>query len=231
MAIAVGNTNSNGQDSGATNTVSHSLSAASGNNRCVIACIHIWDAFAGGPPTGVTYNGVAMTLAASVTTTVAAALYTYIYYILDADLPAGTGNYNVVASIGANAQSIMGVTDYTGVFQAAPPSTGTNSGVGAGTVATCDITTLNDNSWIVCGALGDNVASSWTATAPLVERYDVATIASTATGSDRSTTTAGTFTLTETCASTFGGFTMAEVELREATAVAPDVAVFMGTEF
>lgn len=109
-------------------------------------------------PTGITFDGVAMTASVGVQagSTGAAAKF---FYILDDSLPAA-GTYTVTATFASTGRDVMaGAIALSGVKQAAPEATASTSQTTASTAAqTMPITTITNGAWIVDVA----VASSTT---------------------------------------------------------------------
>lgn len=135
-------TSSNGYSTASTSlTVSHTIGG--GRNRCLFVGV---EAQAGNNLTGVTYNGVAMTIYGTGQATGVAGYYNYMYYMKEADLPA-TGAYNIVASFSSSSTKLVMAESLYGIDQNTPieadnaiSTTGTNP---AGSV-----TTLTAGAWV-----------------------------------------------------------------------------------
>lgn len=94
----------------------------------------------------VTYNSVAMTLAAKITSATGGDRISYIYYLLG---PA-TGAHNVVITCSSSHLIQGGAVSYTGVKASAQPdNTTTNFSSTVATSLTTSLTTVNDNCWTV----------------------------------------------------------------------------------
>jgi len=96
-------------------TLAHNLSAASGNNRLLVVGVSL-DLTTGPPTLSCTYNGTAMT---ALTAAYINGMQVRLFYLLDADLPASAGSYNIVASTTAAGYLKIIASDFTGVDQAA----------------------------------------------------------------------------------------------------------------
>lgn len=143
MAIAfdaVSTTNTFGA-SAAAKTVS--LTIGSGSNRMVIALIGI-DNNGGFSPTP-TFNGQTMTLAGTANNGI---LYVYIYYILEANLPAAGSYILSIDPVTAGSGGIWCVS-LSGVAQQAPEATGTGNNAGSVASWSNSVTTLTANAMAV----------------------------------------------------------------------------------
>lgn len=131
--ISHGN-DSSGQDSSSatTYTLSHSLSAASGNNRLLVVGVSL-DLTTGPPTLSCTYNGTAMT---ALTAAYLNGMQVRLFYLLDADLPASAGAYNIVASTTNAGYLKIIASDFTGVKQAAADMEDTHTAVSATSLTT-----------------------------------------------------------------------------------------------
>lgn len=179
MAISLVGTPASGSTTGTGPlTISHTLTNGPGKNRCVVF-VHASHASAGGSSgqaqaTGVTYDGVDMTLIAQVTSSTGTTSVAGIWYILDADLPAAGSAKNVVATFqGANVNYLLGgVYELADVNQTGGASTIDTSGTLAepnGSVTTTphiDLTTGDANSLIVdvLSSSGTSASGPYTAT-------------------------------------------------------------------
>ena len=184
---------SGGHSSGASSrTLSHTIGSQS--NRLLVVHLGLIGNPSGGvvDVTGVTYNGVAMTLAANIGGNYNGwGTRSVIYYMLEANLPAA-GAYNIVASFNKSAsESFIGAVSYYNVKQQAPTNTATNADGDTSNPST-SITTTEDNSLIVESlnhhATGVNLSAANSQT----ERWDTAGSYQRQVGSDVIRTTAGT---------------------------------------
>ncbi len=156
-SVTTGTTNS-----AATFTVSHSVQATAGAGL-VVANLSVRNNAAPANPTGVTYNGVAMTQGIGATST---DMSSSIWYLV---APA-TGANDCVATFASTMDRIMmAVTDYYYVNQTTPTG-GTGSDTGSGTSCTFNLTTITEDLCI------DNLAqrgnSGVTPGAGQTERFD-----------------------------------------------------------
>ena len=107
--------------------------------------------------TGVTYNGVAMSLIDPINgknyvAGAGNARWEYMYYLLN---PA-SGTHNIVISASASCDYIIaGAADYAGVAQVAPETTAKHI-INPGTSLTTPITTITDNAWAILFENGYN---------------------------------------------------------------------------
>lgn len=107
-----------GTNSAAAKTVSHTLNSGSGNNRLVIiACVAEATTDINTP----TYNGssTGVTLISQFNGS-GADIRVEVYYVKDADLPAGAGSYTVTYTGGGTPSAGIAVAAYTGVDQTTP---------------------------------------------------------------------------------------------------------------
>lgn len=155
MAIAFVNAADLGNNSGNLNLTS-AYTVGGGTNRLLVVAV-IGDTGANDNIVGVTYGGVAMTLAAK---HAGGERYTYLYLLLN---PA-SGPNNVVVNNGNTATWIIaGAADYTGVRQSAQPDATATNISAATTTLTTAITTVADNCWTILAT--QNVGTSGPAAA------------------------------------------------------------------
>lgn len=128
-----------GNNGGTTNSLTFSYTCGSGSNRLLVVAI-AGDVVAGADDiTGVTYNGVAMSLACK---TAGGNRFNYFYYLVN---PASGAN-NVVISATTSHYLLAGAADYTGI--SALDATNTNSGASITTLTT-SLTTIANNCWVI----------------------------------------------------------------------------------
>jgi hypothetical protein len=155
MAIAHGNDTAAQNAASATSyTLAHNLSSGSGNNRLLIVVGSI--DLAGPPTLSCTYNGVSMN---ALTMQMSNSVQNRIFYLLDADLPASSGNYNIILSTTSAGYLKIIASDFTGVFQDVPDSQAGNA-VNAAAI-TVDIETFADESLVYVGAGNASSSSLW----------------------------------------------------------------------
>lgn len=157
--------------SGSSRTFSHTIGG--GSNR-VLAVMVLVEEGSGGPKTvsGVTYDGVAMTLAGAIATTEAANVDAELWYMLEADLPAA-GAHDVVVTLSSALSSgcaIFAATSIADAAQAAP-IVATNRTNTDGTTFSTPVVTVAANSWALDVVAGNN-ANTWTADGGQTERTD-----------------------------------------------------------
>lgn len=149
MAIVADHTaSSNGSTS--ILTYNHVLGVASGNNRLVVVILLTYGFSQA--VTGVTYNGSAMTAGPSLYVTQFGNLVgVNLYYLLDAGLPASTGTYAVAFTYsGILYDWSSGTQSASGVGQAAPQATTTNSQLTGSSMSTT-LSSVPLDSWIFDG--------------------------------------------------------------------------------
>ncbi len=144
----------------------------------------------------VTYNGVAMTEVPNtgIETGTGYKLMTEMFYMLEADLPAG-GAYDVVVNLDAKAEDITaGAVSLTGVKQQAPEASASFSLNGSvPTTITNSITTVSDNAWIVDIISTGNQATVYAPDPATgnVQRWNIAAVSSLSAGSTKAAGAAG----------------------------------------
>lgn len=146
----------------------------------------------------ITYNGIAMTLVDDVSIESASvALYLFTYQMLEDQLPVG-GTYSVSITLSDTPASgiISGAISLWNVDQRGYTSTSTNTVVTTDVIST-SVTPLAYNSAIIV-SVGSGDAGSFTATSPLIERYDVAHNSFTGSGSTMHDVGPVSTTVTET---------------------------------
>ena len=150
MAIAIGNNSTTNGTGQATLTRSHTV--AVGANRLLVAVVT-----AGGgesAPTGVTWDGDALTLLGG--NEVATAPRAWVYY----RIAPKEGTYDVVATWGTGVEyQALGVVDYTGVHQTSPLSVLTT--VAEAIANTCDVDVASASGELCMGILQTGVYSEW----------------------------------------------------------------------
>lgn len=159
MAIAFDAT-STGNGSGTSITVAHTCT---GDNRILWVGVRTFDGStpASDPVSGITYNGVAMTLAGT-RNNPATDQVSYLYYLI---APA-TGANNIVVSCSSVDEIAVRATSYTGALQSGVPDA---YATGADTTSplTITVTTILDNCWLVGlfdGDSGNGITASTNAT-------------------------------------------------------------------
>lgn len=186
MAIAFDTANSQYTGSGTTNTISMTLGASA----------DILIAFAmgvGRNVTGITWNGVAMTQFATVTSS-AGDFRSYGFYLL---APA-TGTHNLISTISSSGETYLGGISYSGAKQSGQPdASATSNPVGAGTSLVQSVTTVADNSWTACIMLGD--AGGVAAGTGSTQRASILNGALGFFDSNGAKTPAGSTSMTQTC--------------------------------
>lgn len=105
---------------------------------------------------GVTYNGVALTLLDSRAD--AGGNVPELWYLI---APA-TGSNNIVITVSGSNAIAGAAASYTGVKQSAPSVFGNNRADSATSVSK-SLTSTTDNSWMICGFTNNFAATSWTA--------------------------------------------------------------------
>jgi hypothetical protein len=185
-----------------TNSLSFSHAIGSDSSRMLIVTVSIENSGSTPTVTGITYDGQALTHAASTDITSANDVRgrSELWYLPEADLPSA-GSYNVVVTASASAEAIIaGAISLNDVAQQAPEAINTNTNESIDAISV-NITTLTDGSWLVdsvhCGEPG-----SYTADAGQTERYDLqgANVTSTHAASTKEVATAGATTVGETYA-------------------------------
>jgi hypothetical protein len=198
MAIAIDAT-SNGYTSAATSlTISHTVA---GSNRVLVVGVSTQTTI-----TGVTYNGVAMTLGVTGTNT-------FIYYLATPD----TGTHDIVISLNASGWCQGYGTSLSGCKTASPLDVTGTASIGAGNAITKAVTTVYDNSYVF-----DNVTEYGSGTAftvgagqTQIANTQDATANRTRLGSYEKKTTAGSITMDWNTNSS-GGAEIAVLSIREA---------------
>jgi hypothetical protein len=150
-----------GRNDGADNvTFNHTLLA--GDDRIIVVAFHGEDASnADMEVQSVTYNGVAMTFAASERATGITTNRIEMWYILEADLPVSTGTYNIVVSTaGTVTSNAATAVQFCNMAQTAPDDIEVMS-VSAGTTSTISVTPVNPNSMIIDGAVSANQSADF----------------------------------------------------------------------
>lgn len=149
MAIAFNAAADGGNNGGSSTSLTFAYTCSSGSNRLLAVNVlgDVTDNI-----TGVTYNGVSMTLAAKLTPTGPdTPRWVYLFFLL---APA-TGSNNVIISANTTAYILAGAADYTGVNQTGQPdATTTHTGSGSIMNLTSTITTVADNSWAILAEEG-----------------------------------------------------------------------------
>lgn len=127
---------------------------------------------------GVTYNGVAMTLAIAGeagTRGLETNQRAELWYMLDADLPAA-GSYNVVitldAALAASEDLFGAATSVFGASQTAPEATATSGTLVDASTFSTNITTLTKGAWVF-DVIGGGNQGTWTANAGQIWRSDM----------------------------------------------------------
>lgn len=183
--------------SSATSPFSFNHTIGNGTNRVLIVGISIEDTGTVAP-TSVTYNGVAMSSIGSIANGINKL---YLYQLLESSMPvAGTYSISVTLSGNPTSGAIVEAISLWNVDPKGYTTYATNT-VNSNSNITLNITPQSYYSWIVSFAT-NNDSTSYTATAPLVERLDVAAVSQTTTGATMADMSPVAVTLTEVSALT-----------------------------
>jgi len=179
---------------GQTLTWSHTIGSRS--NRILTVGTQCEDTVAGNMVVqSVTYNGMGMTRAGSKITpgTSGNRLNVELWYLLEANLPAG-GTYNVVVTYtGSVSDRIAGAISIAGAAQASPEDVNTAATTSSPIAMTV---TASKDAWVIDAVGCGNNATTFTAqTSGMVERYDLTASSSTGAGSTKEATAAGPVTM------------------------------------
>ncbi len=144
MAIAFDLATDGGNNSGGSNSLTYAHTVTGSDTFLAVAVAG--DVTSGADDvTGVTYSGVAMTLAAKVTST-NIARFLYLYYLFGA----ATGANNVVVSSTAAHYLLSTCASYTGVDSGGLDAAAVTNSVGAGANSlSVSITTNTANAWVI----------------------------------------------------------------------------------
>jgi hypothetical protein len=152
---------------GTSMTTSHTVG---GTNRILFVSASVGEGEAQGPGdviTGVTYNGVPLTLLGKVGTNnhePGNPIETYLYYLLAPDV----GTHDVVVSYpdisGTSRNVWVASASYTGVAQSAPEASAGAANNVYSSSATGTVTTISDNAWVVMGSYNGGNASAGSGT-------------------------------------------------------------------
>lgn len=169
-----------------------SLVLGSGANRAVVGFVSLHTSAL----TTVRFNGVAMTLAKQKFSGGTPDMRTYIYYMLDADLPAA-GTYNFAVDPEVAGRGGIYCLSLFGVKQDVPDATGEGASTTSVSSWANSITTVTPGAWIFdCNCANDR---TFTPTSPQTERFDFvdSTISGHA-GSSKEQASAGATTMGQT---------------------------------
>ncbi|MBE0556898.1 MAG: hypothetical protein IH628_06660, partial [Proteobacteria bacterium] len=155
MAISLGNSSSvQGPASALTCTLSHSISAASGNHRVVL--VLMTTDITTEPAHAVTFNGVAMYQA---TARYLNGMKTSLWFIGEEDLPASAGNYDIVGTTSISAYIKLIAADFTGVRQDLWPRT--TGATYYGTSVSVAFLNLHPGDLVFYGVANSSSAGTW----------------------------------------------------------------------
>jgi len=159
--------------SGAGQTFSFNHTVAAGSNRVLILGLAIEDT-GGAQLCDASVNGHGMIqVDTSAVYSTSTYLTTMIYQALEADLVTGTNKIDVTCSADPSSGTTAGSMSFSGVAQA-PAGIHDHTGtIGSGTTIQLTLTPAVANSWIATVA-GCGSGGTYTSTAPLTERYDLA---------------------------------------------------------
>lgn len=131
----------------------YALQQASGNDRLLVVQV-VWEDSATTSISSLTYNGIAMDEATSVTVGTGYSGFTSIYYLNDSNLPSTAGSYNlsVITADSVTNDIYMTVIEYSGVEQSVPDDTNTAINAGAGDISV-DLTASYDNSVLIVAGM------------------------------------------------------------------------------
>lgn len=195
-------------------TFSHTTTA--GSDLALILVLSTFDA-GGTKITEIEYNSVAMTLEYEFVDTAGTFAIQQIWSLVAPDTGANTVNYKTLADIGAISDVVATAYSFSGVDQTTPIDVTANNTTA--TSPTVDITTSNANSWIVAAMLSEqSTGTKVSVDSPATERHKVDTGTETLGISDRSVTTATTYTMSWTDTDDDEETAMIAGEVKEAAA-------------
>lgn len=139
---------------GTSNTWSHTCS---GTNRILFVFVYL---NSGGADlvTGVTYNGVALTLIDKQGNSDSGNDWTYLFYLINPS----TGANNVVVSASTSVGIFGMSSSYTGANQSGQPDASAKQTAANGGTVTTTLTTIANNCWTVLGSGGARITSAST---------------------------------------------------------------------
>lgn len=146
-------------------TLAYALTTASGNNRKLVAV----SSSESGLISGVTYNGIALTLGVAVSDFETVDQQAAIYFIDGDDLPTDTSSHNMVWTKNVAGHMIGGILEYTNVANGTPEWTGTS--ITDPTPTTLTGTCTAGALIVTCASWGANTASDLTETFGETQRY------------------------------------------------------------
>jgi hypothetical protein len=128
------------------------LQKGSGNNRLVVATVSWEDAEASAFISSLTFGGTAMTKIVDVTVGTGYSEYISLWYLLDSNLPAASGSYNIAVTVSESIirEIYVAVAEYSGVKQSAPDDYGTHANTVEGNTA-ITLTAAAGGSVVVAG--------------------------------------------------------------------------------
>lgn len=185
MEIAVGNTATSGVGSGTSLTYAHNVSATS--NLLIVGVDTVGSTT--DLVTGVTYNGVSMTRASSISDGVVRRAY--LYFLVNPT----TGSNNVVVSTSGSTAMTGASADYSGCNSSQPDSTASSSPGAASTTHSLSFTTVADNSWTVALVTTEAGGSAPNASTGSTLRVDTADAGVHLLDSGGAVTPAGSYTM------------------------------------
>ena len=141
------------QNSGTSATVAHTCT---GTN--LILMVNAVNTSGNFSFTGMTYNGVSMTLVSSIFNATTG-YYVSLWYLINPS----TGTHNIVATTSGNNSVSIGGISYTGAKQSSQPDSFSSTSQTASTSATYNTTVVANNSWLIMSGGADANATSWTA--------------------------------------------------------------------
>lgn len=187
--------NSSGTNVSSSTITGFALGQGSGNDRIVVVFLSAEDAISGNTDvSSCTFNGTSMTAlsASKVGTTTLCNVESY--YILDTDLPSGSGSYDIVGNFGGTCDGVIiqAISIY-GAYQGLPEDSGSNADASSPTSLSASVTTITDNAWILDG-IAEGTSITATPGSGQTERQDVSVGTQAAQCSTKPVATAGSET-------------------------------------
>jgi uncharacterized repeat protein (TIGR02543 family) len=195
-AIAFDSVSSSSHPSGSVTSLSWSHTLGSSSDRVVVVGLSLEDTNTADLAATVKFNGVTMTpVSNQITVGSSTFLRTQLYYLLNSSLPA-SGTYTVSVTFGGSVNGVTaGAISLSGVAQAAPEATATNSSTSASSLST-NINVLTAGAWVVDAvASGASTVTLSSSASGMTQRYSLQGYGAGGAGATKSTSATGATTM------------------------------------
>ncbi len=154
-------------------STTRSVPISGGDSRMLLVGIAVEAGSTSGTVSSITYNGVAMQLAAQNVVGSSTTMHVHLYYLGESQLPTSSGDYDLEVTLGNEDGGVVyHIIELAGVADQAPQATATNGNTSGASSISTSLTTTTADSWVVDIVGSGNNIAGFTPTGGQTERGD-----------------------------------------------------------